>query len=47
MGSYSWAFIVAGILLLTGMMITMTLTHAPISPLLGAPARAGQRGGMT
>jgi ACS family glucarate transporter-like MFS transporter len=31
-GSYSWAFIVAGILLLCGMTITMTLTHAPISP---------------
>jgi ACS family glucarate transporter-like MFS transporter len=36
-GSYNWAFIVGGMLLLCGAAITMTLTYSPIGAPRGAP----------
>ena len=30
-GSYDFAFVIAGVLLLTGIVITLTMTHRPIT----------------
>jgi hypothetical protein len=37
-GSYDLAFVAGGVLLVTGAVITLTLTHAPIDGDLPAPA---------